>query len=61
MIKIMKHILAGIVMFIAGLEIGAFGMWGFTLIALKSPSSSERRTNHVSYGYTGKNNYDETD
>lgn len=54
MIKIMKHILVGIVMFIAGLEIGAFGMWGFTLMALKSPSSSERRTNHVSYGYTGK-------
>lgn len=54
MIKIMKHILAGIVMFIAGLETGAFGMWGFTLMALKSPSSSERRTNHVSYGYTGK-------
>lgn len=61
MIKIMKHILAGIVMFIAGLEVGVFGMFGFTLIALKSPSSSERRTNHVSYGYTGKNNYDETD
>lgn len=61
MIKIMKHILAGIVMFIAGLEIGAFGTFWFTLIALKSPSSSERRTNHVSYRYTGKYNHDETD
>lgn len=61
MIKIMKHILAGIVMFIAGLEVGVFGMLVFTLIALKSPSSSKIRTNHVSYGYTGKNNYDETD
>ena len=48
--KTVKSILASLVVFILGLEIGGFGMWYLTMSVLHD-TNSRRRTSrqHVSY------------
>ena len=41
---IVKRILSGLVVFIAGLEVGGIGMWYLTMKATRDESSSRRPT-----------------
>lgn len=45
---IVKRILSGLVVFIAGLEVGGFGMWYLTMKAIRDEPSPRRPT---SYSY----------
>lgn len=48
--KTVRGILASLVVFILGLEIGGFGMWCLIMSVLKEPSSRRRTSRqHVSY------------
>lgn len=47
--KTVKGILASLVVFILGLEIGGFGMWYLTMSVLKEPRSRRTSRHRVSY------------
>lgn len=46
---IVKRILSGLVIFIAGLEVGGFGIWYLTMEAIHESSPRRASRNHVSY------------
>lgn len=46
---IVKRILSSLVMFIAGLEVGGFGMWYLTMKTINEPSTRRASRNRVSY------------
>lgn len=46
---IVKRILSGLVIFIAGLEVGGFGMWYLTMKAIHESSSRRASRNYTSY------------
>ena len=48
---IVKRILSGLVVFIAGLEVGGIGMWYFTMEAIRDERSSRRPRRPTSYSY----------
>ena len=47
--KTVKGMLASLVVFILGLEIGGFGAWYLTMSVLNEPSSRRTSQQHVSY------------
>jgi len=47
--KTVKGILASLVVFILGLEIGGFGMWYLFMSVLNEPSSRRTSRHHISY------------
>ena len=47
--KTVKSILASLVVFILGLEIGGFGMWYLFMSVLNEPSSKRTSRQRVSY------------
>lgn len=46
---IVKRILSGLVIFIAGLEVGGFGIWYLTMKAINESSSRRTSRNYASY------------
>ena len=46
---IIKRILSDLVIFIAGLEVGAYGIWYLTMKVINEPSSRRASRNNVSY------------
>ena len=46
---IIKRILSDLVIFIAGLEIGAYGIWYLTMKVINEPSSRRASRNYTSY------------
>lgn len=46
---IVKRILSGLVIFIAGLEVGGFGIWCLTMKAINESSSRRTSRNYASY------------
>ena len=46
---IIKRILSDLVIFIAGLEVGAYGIWYLTMKVINEPSSRRASRNYVSY------------
>lgn len=46
---IVRRISSGLVIFLAGLEVGGFGIWYLTMKAMEESSSRKASRNHVSY------------
>ena len=46
---IVKRILSGLVIFIAGLEVGGFGLWYLTMKAINESNSIRASRNYTSY------------
>ena len=46
---IVKRILSGLVIFIAGIEVGGFGIWYLTMKAVNESSSRRVSRNYTSY------------
>ena len=46
---IVKRILSGLVIFIAGLEVGGFGIWYLTMKAINESSPRRTSRNYASY------------
>ena len=46
---IIKRILSGLVIFIAGLEVGGFGVWYLTMKAINEFNSRRASPNYTSY------------
>lgn len=46
---IVKRILSGLVIFIAGLEVGGYGIWYLTMKAINESSPRRASRNRVSY------------
>ena len=46
---IIKRILSGLVIFIAGLEVAGFGIWYLTMKVINEPSSRRASRNYASY------------
>lgn len=47
--KIVRRISSGLVIFLAGLEVGGFGIWYLTMKAMEDSSSKRESRNYPTY------------